>query len=36
MDKTSTEEVLQRINETKTTLDSVRKCKRVVRSCAKT
>jgi len=30
------EEVLQRVNETGTMLDKVRKCKRVVRACAKT
>jgi len=32
----SNEEVLQRVNETRTMLDTVRKCKRVVRACAKT
>ena len=36
LDKVSNEEVLQRVNETKTTLDTVRKHKRVVRACAKT
>ena len=32
----SNEEVLQRANETRTMLDTVRKCKRVLRACAKT
>jgi len=36
VDKISNEEVLQRINETKSKLDTARKCKRVVRACAKT
>jgi len=36
VDKISNEEVLQRVNETKTMLDTVGKCKRVVRACAKT
>jgi len=36
VDKINNEEVLQRVNETKTMLDTVRKCKRVVRACAKT
>jgi len=36
VDKISNEEVLQRINETKTMLDTVRKHKCVVRACAKT
>jgi len=36
MDKITNEEVLQRVNETKTMLDTLRKCKRVVRACAKT
>jgi len=36
MDKISNEKVLQRVNEAKTMLDTVRKCKRVVMACAKT
>jgi len=36
VDKISDEEVLQRINETKTMLDIVRKCKYVARACAET
>jgi len=36
VDKISDEEVLQRINETKTMLDIVRKCKCVARACAET
>jgi len=36
VDKTSNEDVLQRVNETKTMLDTVRKCKRAVTTCAKT
>jgi len=36
VDKISNEEVLQRVNETKTMLDTVGKCKRVVRAYAKT
>ena len=35
VDKVSNEAVLQRINETKTILDTVGKCKHVVRACAK-
>jgi len=35
-DKISNEKVLQRVNETKTMLDTVSKCKRVVSACAKT
>ena len=34
VDKISNDEVLQKVNETKTTSDTVRKCKRVVRACA--
>jgi len=36
VDKISNEKVLQRLNETKTMLDTVGKCKRVVRAYAKT
>jgi len=36
VDNISHEEVLRRINETKTMLDTVRKIKRVVPACAKT
>jgi len=37
VDKISNDEVLQRVNETKTMLDTVgKKHKRVVRACAKT
>jgi len=36
VDKISNEKVRQRVNETKSMLDTVRKCKRVVRACAKT
>jgi len=36
VDKISNEEVLQRVNETKTMLDTVRKCKKVVKACAET
>jgi len=36
MDKISNEKVLQSLNETKTMLDTVGKCKRVVRAYAKT
>jgi len=36
VDKINNEEVLQRVNETKTMLDTVRKCKRVVRARFKT
>jgi len=35
-DKLSNEEVLQRVNETRTMFDTVRKCKRVVMACATT
>jgi len=35
VDKISNEEFIQRVNETRTMLDTVRKCKRVVRTCAK-
>jgi len=35
VDKISNEEVLQRVNETRTMLDTVSRCKRVVRACAK-
>ena len=36
VEKISNEEVLQRVNETKTVLGTVRKCKRVLRACATT
>jgi len=36
MDKRSSKEVLHRVNETKTLLDTVRKCKCVDRAYAKT
>jgi len=36
VDKISNEEALQKVNETKTMLDTVRKCKRVVKAGAKT
>jgi len=36
VDKISNEEVPQRVNETRTTLDTVGKSKHVVRACAKT
>ena len=36
VDKVSNDEVIQRINETKPMLDTVRKCKRVAMACAKT
>ena len=36
MHKISNEDVLQRINETKTMLETAGKCKRVVRARAKT
>ena len=36
MDKISNEEVLERVSETRIMLDTVGKCKLVVRGCAKT
>jgi len=36
VDKIRNDEVLQRVNETKTMLDTLRKHKRIVRACAKT
>jgi len=36
VDKISNKEVLQRVSETKTMLDTVGKCKCMVRACAKT
>jgi len=36
MDKISNEAVLQTVNETRTTLDTVGKCRCVVRACVKT
>ena len=36
VDKISNKKVLERVNETRTMLDTVEKCKHVVRACAKT